>query len=185
MAHGWAGFLYSSLRWCRAAGRPLPVRLPDRLAELADLALPWGRGARWRWYGDGRRGGFMSGWCNGSAGFVFLWALAHRTLNDPRYAALAEGAAWNAWEDPGREASLCCGLAGRAYALLHHWRHGGGPDWLERARDLAERAAGSVSRQGESAHSLYKGELGVAVLAADLARPEAAAMPFFEEEGWS
>jgi serine/threonine protein kinase len=185
MAHGWAGFLYSSLRWCRAAGRPLPVRLPDRLAELADLALPWGRGARWRWYGDGRRAGFMSGWCNGSAGFVFLWTLAHRTLNDPRYAALAEEAAWNAWEDPGREASLCCGLAGRAYALLHLHRHGGGPEWLERARDLAGRAAAAAEQSAEAPHSLYKGELGVAVLAADLARPEAAAFPFFEEEGWA
>src|SRR6185503_19311978 len=24
MAHGWAGFLYASLRWCRASGTPLP-----------------------------------------------------------------------------------------------------------------------------------------------------------------
>ncbi|HEV2843223.1 MAG TPA: lanthionine synthetase LanC family protein, partial [Thermoanaerobaculia bacterium] len=187
IAHGWAGYLYASLQWCRAAGRPLPPRLRERLDELGACARPWGRGLRWRWHGGESRWGLgsMPGWCNGSAGYVFLWTLAHRTLGDPAYAALAEGAAWNAWEEPSRNASLCCGLAGRAYALLNLYRHGGGPAWLARARDFAERAAQEASRPSDPPHSLYKGELGVAVLAADLARPEAAAMPFFEEEGWS
>jgi len=106
-------------------------------------------------------------------------------LGDPIYATLAEGVAWNAWEDPARNASLCCGLAGRAYALLNLYRHGGGPEWLARARDLAERAAQEASRLTDPPQSLYKGELGIAVLAADLSRPEQAAMPRFEEEGWS
>ncbi|HEX6903026.1 MAG TPA: lanthionine synthetase LanC family protein [Thermoanaerobaculia bacterium] len=186
MAHGWAGYLYASLQWCRAAGRPLPPRLRERLDELGACARPWGRGLRWRWHGGESRWGLgsMPGWCNGSAGYVFLWTLAHRMLGGSSYAALAEGAAWNAWEEPSRNASLCCGLAGRAYALLNLHKHGGGPDWLARARDLAERAARETSRSSDPPHSLYKGELGVAVLAADLARPEAAAMPFFEEEGW-
>jgi len=186
MAHGWAGYLYAALRWCRSAGRAAPARLGERLAELADCARPWGRGLRWRWHEDGSGRGFasMPGWCNGSAGFVFLFSLAHRMLGDPTYRALAEGAAWNAWEAADNGASLCCGLAGRAYALLHLHRHGGGAEWLERARDLAERAALEVSRGSELPNSLYKGEVGVAVLAADLARPEDAAMPFFEEEGW-
>jgi eukaryotic-like serine/threonine-protein kinase len=187
MAHGWAGYLYASLQWCRAAGRPLPSQLRERLDELGACARPWGRGLRWRWHGGESRWGLgsMPGWCNGSAGYVFLWTLAHRILGDPAYAALAEGAAWNAWEEPSRNASLCCGLAGRAYALLNLHKHGGGTDWLARARDLAERAARETSRPSDPPHSLYKGELGVAVLAADLARPEAAAMSFFEEEGWS
>jgi eukaryotic-like serine/threonine-protein kinase len=186
MAHGWAGYLYATLQWCRAAGRPLPARLGERLDELAAGARPWGRGLRWRWRaGESRWSlGSMPGWCNGSAGFVFLWTLAHRMLGDARYAALAEAAAWNAWEDPGHAASLCCGLAGRAYALLNLHRHGGGEEWLQRARELAERAAVEAARASESPHSLYQGELGVAVLIADLARPEQAAMPFFEEEGW-
>jgi serine/threonine-protein kinase len=188
MAHGWAGYLYASLRWCRAAGRPLPERLPERLAELASCARPWGRGLRWRWYAeDGRDAGSMPGWCNGSAGFLFLWMLAWRTLGDDRYRSLAEGAAWNVWEAPDSSGNLCCGLAGRAYSLLNlhrHGGHGGGPQWLERARALAERAAVTVEREGGTPDSLYKGTVGVAVLAADLARPEGAAFPFFEEEGW-
>jgi serine/threonine-protein kinase len=185
MAHGWAGYLYASLRWCRAAGSPLPVGLPERLAELADRARPWGRGLRWRWYAEsGGDVGTMAGWCNGSAGFVFLWTLAEAALGEPRYRRLAEGAAWNAWEAPDANGSLCCGLAGRAYALLNLYKHGGGEEWLARARELADRAAPAIERGAEAPDSLYKGAVGVAVLAADLARPADAVMPFFEEEGW-
>jgi serine/threonine-protein kinase len=186
LAHGWAGYLYASLRWCRSVDRPLPARFAERLSALADCARPWGRGLRWRWYdaGGAQAPASMPGWCNGSAGYVFLFSLAHRMLGDPTYRVLAEGAAWNAWEAVGAGTSLCCGLAGRSYALLHLYRHGGGREWLKRARDLAERAAQEAPRSPEPADSLYKGALGVAVLAADLARPEDAAMPFFEEEGW-
>jgi hypothetical protein len=180
IAHGWAGLLYATLRWCRSAGAAPPSRTGERLVELADLALPWGRGLRWPW----NDGGSMPGWCNGSAGFVFLWTLAHRMLGEDRYRSLAESAAWNAWEAPDGGGTLCCGLAGRAYSLLNLYRHGGGPQWLERARELANRAALAIDRDSSPSHSLYKGALGVAVLTADLARPEDAAMPFFEEEGW-
>jgi hypothetical protein len=187
MAHGWAGYLYATLRWCRSAARPLPAGVEARLAELADCARPWGRGLRWTWYGAGtdpRTASSMPGWCNGSAGFVFLWSLALRTLGGPDFRRLAEGAAWNAWEAPDGGGTLCCGLAGRAYALLNLYRHGGGPEWLARTRDLADRAARAVERGSEAPDSLYRGSVGVAVLAADLARPEGAAMPFFEAEGW-
>jgi serine/threonine-protein kinase len=127
----------------------------------------------------------MPGWCNGSAGFVHLWIMAHRELGDPRWLDLAEGAAWHAWEAPDANGSLCCGYAGRAYALLDLWQHQREDSWLERARDLGERAAEIIVRVSEIADSLYKGEIGVAALAADLARPEAAAQPFFGDEGWS
>jgi predicted Ser/Thr protein kinase len=179
IAHGWAGYLYATLRWCRSAGAARPGNLEERLVELGEMAQPWGRGKRWRW---GRIS--MPGWCNGSAGFVHLWTLAHRELGDPVFAALAEGAAWNAWESPEGGGSLCCGLAGRAYALLNLHRHGGGREWLDRARVLANRAALEIERASEREDSLYKGKIGVALLAADLARPETAVMPFFEEEGW-
>ncbi len=185
MAHGWAGYLYATLRWCRSAGSPRPAGLEERLAELAGCARSWGRGLRWPWRDTGTSpGSHMPGWCNGSAGFVPLWTLASKELNDPAWMAFAEGAAWNSWEAPDRNASLCCGLAGRAYALLDLWRHTGEEIWLERARDLAEAAAVEIVRFSEAADSLYKGEPGVAVLIADLARPEMAAQPFFGDEGW-
>ncbi len=185
MAHGWAGYLYASLRWCRAAGNSLPPGLSGRLDELAERAHPHGRGLRWRWYAEsGADVGTMAGWCNGSAGFVFLWTLAEAVLGEPRYRRLAEGAAWNAWEAPDGHGTLCCGLAGRAYALLNLYKQGGGEVWLTRARELADRAAASIERTAESPDSLFKGAVGVAVLAADLAAPETAVFPFFEEEGW-
>lgn len=185
MAHGWAGYLYATLRWCRSAGTARPERLEERLAQLAGCGRSAGRGLRWPWRDKG--GGLpahMPGWCNGSAGFVHLWTLAARELDDPSWMAWAEGAAWNAWEAMDRNASLCCGLAGRAYALLDFWKHGGGEVWLQRARELAELAAVEIARFSEAADSLYKGEPGVASLVADLAKPEAAAQPFFGDEGW-
>jgi predicted Ser/Thr protein kinase len=191
MAHGWAGYLYATLRWCRVSGEvegvgtARPERLEERLAELGALARSAGRGLRWPWRDGDGDSGTMPGWCNGSAGFVHLWTLAHRELVDPRWLDLAEGAAWHAWEAPDANGSLCCGYGGRAYALLALWRHRGGDVWLERARDLGERAAEVIVRVSEIADSLYKGEIGVAALAADLAKPETAAQPFFGDEGWS
>jgi len=134
----------------------------------------------------------MPGWCHGTAGYVFLWRLAHKMLGDPGYLALAEGAAWNAWETAGPIGNLCCGMAGQAYALLNFYRHTRENVWLSRARDAARYA---VVAQEESSsqpgyeqfafrtESLYKGELGIAVLAADLERPEQSCMPLFEIEG--
>jgi eukaryotic-like serine/threonine-protein kinase len=128
----------------------------------------------------------MSGWCNGSAGYVHLWTLAHRLTRDERMLGLAEGAAWNAWESDGPVSTVCCGRAGRAYALLNMFRHTDDDAWLTRARTLADRAA-AESAPGESEghdDSLYKGRLGSALLAADQAAPHEACLPFFEPERW-
>jgi len=184
MAHGWAGFLYATLRWCRATATPLPAGVAARLAELAACARPAGRGLRWKWYATPAGDVSMPGWCNGSAGMVFLWTLAAERLGDPVFRGLAEGAAWNTWEAADGNANLCCGLAGRAYALVRMWQTSGEAAWLDRARVLAGRAAVEIARS-EAPDSLYKGEAGVAALIADLARPESAALPFFADEGWT
>jgi serine/threonine-protein kinase len=185
IAHGWAGYAYATLRWCAAFARPQPAGLAARLAELAAAAEPWGRGLRWPWNGGGGEAATMPGWCNGSAGFVYLWTLAHRRFGDPRFLALATGAAWNAWEGGDGGGGICCGAAGRAYALAHLARHlGGDPGWLARAGALADRAALAVAAGSEKADSLFTGRVGVALLAAELERPESAALPFFADEGW-
>jgi len=187
IAHGWGGVLYATLRACRAADVALPTGFSGRLDELAEAAEPYRRGLRWRRKFSGRDAppDYMPGWCNGSAGLVSLWLLAERHTGDSRYAALAEGAAWNAWEDRARAANLCCGLAGRAYAQLAMYRHTGEAEWLTRAHELAEQAAeGNASPIGMGLTSLYKGDLAVAVLAADLEHPDRSCFPMFEEEGW-
>ena len=49
---------------------------------------------------------------------------------------------------------------------------------------LADRAARVADDDPVTAHALYKGSLGVALLAAELDRPLEARMPLFEHEGW-
>lgn len=186
MAHGWAGVLYATMRWCRSSGSPPPKALRRRLEELSGCAEAVGRGARWKVYNRTRPAEqtYMSGWCNGSAGHVHLWTLAHETFGDEGYLGQAEQAAWNTWEEPRETNQLCCGLAGRAYALLNLHRHTGDPYWLWRARELAEDAAAAGLGRDEPPDSLYRGEVGVALLLAELSKPEQARMPFFEQEGW-
>jgi serine/threonine-protein kinase len=198
VAHGWAGMLYATMRWCHITGQSLPATVEPRTAQLAELAEPIGRGARWPWVipakGHRSQVSYMPGWCNGSAGFVHFWTLAHERFQHERYLSLAHRAAWNAWESSGPVANLCCGLAGQSYALLNLFKHTGEQEWLQRARDLAIRAV-MVARDPQTPRqtgndgtalrdeSLYKGGLGVAILAAELATPRAACMPFFESEG--
>lgn len=186
IAHGWAGILYAVMRWCIASGTPLPAGLETRLRELAECAELVGRGARWKrkLSRHGRSAGdYMAGWCNGSAGFVFLWTLAARLFRSADFTALAEKAAWNAWDTHDKYGSLCCGLAGCGYAFLDLYRHIGDRVWVDRARDVCEQAAADTS-SGMRNNSLYKGDLGIAVLVADLALPETAFMPLFGSEGW-
>jgi eukaryotic-like serine/threonine-protein kinase len=180
MAHGWAGYIYAALRWSAASGDALPARLGERLDEYAALRTAKGRGAYWRVTVDGPAHSMMPGWCNGSAGQVFLFTLAHRLLGDERWLQLAEPCAWNTWDEPRGIADLCCGTAGRAYALLNLYKHTGATEWLSRARQLANHAASAATATAASVNALWKGELGVAVLIADLASPENARMPFFE-----
>lgn len=180
MAHGWAGYFYAALRWCEASGDALPARLVERLHEFTPLKTPKGRGVYWRRMFESPPYDVMPGWCNGSAGQVFLWTLVHRILGDPEWLELAELSAWHTWDEPRATADLCCGSAGRAYALLNLYRHSGATEWLSRARQLANHAASVAATTAQRANTLWKGELGVAVLIADLASPENTAMPFFE-----
>ena len=180
IAHGWAGFLYASLLWSEVSGNELPSGVERRLGELARLAIPTGRGAEWPWTLQRGSQMTMPGWCNGTCGYIFLWNLAHRRLARTEYAAMAERAAWHSWEAPEPGPSLCCGLSGRAYGLLNHYRHTGDERWRHRAERLAYRAAMDPQQNEEFPHSLYKGRLGIATLLADLDRPDESSMPFFE-----
>ena len=186
-AHGWAGWLYALLRWDAVTGAPPAAVVAKRLAQLAALVRRDGRAASWP--PDVRApsldNSLAAGWCNGAAGYVPLWTTAHRRLGDNRYLELAIGAAWEAYEGgdvaPG---DLCCGLAGRAYALAALHRHTGDERWLIRARRLADRAAERVRDRPFRRDSLYKGEVGVALLIQELHRPTRAGLPLYEPEGW-
>ncbi len=179
IAHGWAGYIYAALRWCAASGDAPPSDLLDRLHALAALRVAEGRAAYWPSILGDPTYSLTGGWCNGSAGHVFLFTLAHRVFGDDEWLQLAELAAWNSWDEPRLDITLCCGTAGRAYALLNFYKHTGTTEWLSRARQLANHAATNAPTSLWP-HALWKGDLGAAVLIADLASPENARMPFFE-----
>ena len=188
IAHGWAGFIYARLAWARVTATPVPHAVLDRLDQLAELADGEGSQLQLPVVVRGHALGqgmvpWMDGWCHGQAGHVFLRLLASRVLADAGQieAALRLGeAAFTGSEDFG---NLCCGLAGRAYSMMALFRASGDRMWLERARLLSSRAAsGTVCDRWPN--SLYKGRVGLAVIAAELERPELAAMPLFEGEGW-
>ena len=185
-AHGWAGILFAVLRWSEISGKPVIAGIADRLDELLILGSPIGSGLRWpSSAGSSPQGsGLWASWCNGAAGFVHLWTLAHRLIGRQKYLELGVWAAWTAYQAPHSSGDLCCGLAGRAYALLNLFKQNGEVVWVDRAGDLAERAALAIRGQPHRPNSLYKGEIGVALLAADIEKPEQSCMPFFESEGW-
>ena len=186
IAHGWAGILYALLCWQRVRRRGSSPELAQRLDQLAAFATPAGTGVRFRWHVADRPGGpfFMPGWCNGSPGFVHLWNLAYLMFHEPAYASLAERTAANVADSLQQGDSLCCGLAGQAYALLNMYNHSGERSWLLLAERLAVAARHAATRQSHTlmnrSESLYKGDLGVAVLLAELGDPRSARMPFFE-----
>jgi serine/threonine-protein kinase len=187
VAHGWAGVLFATLRWCAASGAAVPGGTAARVDELFALAEPWGRGVRFRRVLSPdplSPRDYVSGWCNGTAGMVHLALAAHEVLGDPRFLDVAERCALGAWEHAEARADLCCGFGGRAYALLALHAAIGGRAWLERARGLSARAAAAIGEQSIRRESLYRGEAGIAVLAAEIDRPELAAMPLFAGEGW-
>jgi serine/threonine-protein kinase len=155
------------------------------LERLSSVAEPVGRGARWPLTPPDGFGhdDFWPGWCHGAAGYVFVWNLARVVYADERFAELAERAAWLT-APPSPITSLCCGAAGQAYAALNHFRSTGNERWLTRATVIARFAAehGELAGDATSPLSLYKGHVGLALLAAELEDPERAAMPLFEFE---
>jgi eukaryotic-like serine/threonine-protein kinase len=177
IAHGWAGLMFALLRWTRATQRNAQPLLAAKLDELAELANPYEGGVCWTM--SNNSSSLMQGWCHGTAGYTILFALAHEVLGVPRYADLAERAAASAWDIETSNGSLCCGNAGNGYAFLAAYRLTGDRLWLERARVAARRASGDSS-EFFFRDSLYKGALGVALLASELDRPATAAMPLFE-----
>jgi hypothetical protein len=173
-AHGRAGILHSLLIWYELSGSEIHPGLRKALKNLAGLAEKRGPGIVWPRVLGGDE--YWSGWCNGSAGFVFLFSLASRMLSEPSYLKLAAAAAEYTWRVRNPDASLCCGATGDGYAFLNLYRATGNKLWLQRARRSAE-AALNVDRYN---YSLFVGKAGVVALLSDLERPEGAWMPLFE-----
>jgi eukaryotic-like serine/threonine-protein kinase len=174
-AHGWAGVVQALLRWSVATAQPVAGEVPIMLERLMALRRPSGcwpitAGSREVW----------RGWCHGSAGWAMLWALAWQATGEKDFLTLAEVSARDATADADELAILCCGRAGQAFAALTLFRITREQHWLAAASRVATDAVRVAAAADVPVHSLFNGELGVALLVAELEDPERSAMPLFE-----
>jgi eukaryotic-like serine/threonine-protein kinase len=178
LAHGWAGALYAGIRWVEATGDPLPVGLIERLDQLWGFLRPVGRGVAIPWRDGGSDREPTSGWCNGSAGLVHLAAAAARVLDNDRSRNVIEPLAWHAWESGPGPTHLCCGLAGRAEALLSCAGETGDHRWAQRAARLVDSGFDQLDSSAvdpcsdDRPHSLAKGNLGLLAVGEQLERSD-------------
>jgi serine/threonine-protein kinase len=181
-AHGWAGVLYALLTWSDVTNRDVDDAVAERLGELAGRGLRQGRGLRWPMRIDEQPPSFMNSWCHGSPGHVYLWNAAYRALGVTAHRDIGAAAAIATVEDYGPNTTLCCGQAGHVFALLNMFRHTQDQMWL---RFATERLHGALIQNdavsaGPWSHSLYRGEVGLALAAVEIAYPEEARHPLFE-----
>nr|WSX76735.1 protein kinase [Streptomyces sp. NBC_00899] len=187
VAHGLAGSLHAQLRWAEALNCLPSQAVEDHLTGLAGFAEV--HGDRGRWPDQvGRRAHmsrFSAGWCNGAAGHALLFSLAARVYPARGFGDIALAAAHEAWLAPDHQPSLCCGLAGRAFALLDIARMTGDAAWRSRAASVAKRITIPPDTAEAAEGSLYKGALGVHLLHKELEHAEVSAFPLFSSEAWA
>jgi hypothetical protein len=118
-------------------------------------------------------------WCAGAPGIVSAAALY---LDEELLLAGAE-LAWRAGP-PGLEKGpgICHGTAAAGYAFLKVFERTGDEEWLERARRFAVHGLRQVERRG-GRYSLWTGDVGVALFAADCLEARAA-YPVIDSFDW-
>jgi hypothetical protein len=103
-------------------------------------------------------------WCSGAPGIV---AGAAPYLDEELLLGGAE-LVWQAGPSGLEKGSgICHGTAGSGHAFLKVFERTGDELWLERARRFAMHALGQVERRGVGRYSLWTGDVGVALYAAD------------------
>ncbi len=185
VAHGWSGILYGIMHWLESSGRSLLDPIRNRLEEVAAQSVTWGNALRWPWVASDESGVvevlFTPGWCNGSAGFIHLWLLAHELEPDETYLERAVASAWSfdTYRQPAIH--LCCGAVGMVYALLRLFQVTHDEVWLEKARHLMDGSIAALPRglEKDNRASLFRGEMGVALAASEFSEPDGARMPAF------
>ena len=192
IAHGWAGYIYAALMWARTTATPPKPHVIERLRQLMEIGE--GDGACLRVplaapdQGSARKSGAEHGWLVPWPGRACL----------PPAACRSDLAPWRVRRSsPGRGRAAGRGSihrpGGRRESLLRACRPrlcGAGPlsrdlgSQMARTRACPVRALGRGTYCDRWPNSLYKGRVGLALIAAEVERPDLAAMPLFEDEGW-
>ncbi len=178
VAHGWAGILYATIMWCRVSGQQAPGNLEERINQLAACGVHNKNMVSWKRKMD--EPVIWNGWCHGISGHIHLWTLAGNYFHEQKFKDLALlcGNFLLSTND-NTISSLCCGSAGQAYALLNLYRYSGEKRFLSSASRFYKQAIEKLPGSNLK-NSLYKGDVGVALLEADLSNPGTASMPLFE-----
>jgi serine/threonine-protein kinase len=124
-------------------------------------------------------------WCDGASGYVLLWCRAYELTGERAFLARArrftrslDRVSAGAWPN------VCCGLGGRAFALLAMDRVERDAGWDERALVVVAEAARRALEKGVGPHpsGLYKGFPGIvcAILDALAPRRRRRGFPFAE-----
>lgn len=179
IAHGWAGLLYATLLWCIANDKPLPLNFFDRVDQLLLCVKQSDEGLYWPVSTQQPKS--WNGWCNGSAGYVFLWTLLYKYTVEEKYLGIAKKCADHFYKNAySRNANLCCGMSGKAYAMLNLYNTTFEKSWLHKAQEIEKMIMQQIGSPALHNNSLYKGEVGVAVLLAEMGQPTLSRMPLFE-----
>lgn len=183
-AHGRAGISHALLGWSALPDRELPAAFFRHLDRLArDLRQRGMAGALGSSDATGRA--LERSWCNGASGHVLHWARAYERTSDATYLREARAAArLVSTRTDATPGNLCCGLGGRAYALLAMDRIEPERGWLERAIAMGCLAASAmVDGSGPWPNGLYKGYPGLVCLEHELAADRADRVGFPLVEG--
>jgi Lanthionine synthetase C-like protein len=147
-------------------GNALALREPDAMtaAVLARTTIREDGLANWPPRDGSRDDEIRVQWCHGAPGIIVS---AADSLDEELLLAGAE-LAWRAGpfgaeKGPG----LCHGTAGNGYAFLKAFARTGDELWLDRARKFAVHALGQVKQRARGRYSLWTGDIGVALYAAD------------------
>jgi len=170
--HGFAGNMFPALRGAKWLPADLVETCVERaLQTLTATAVRDGTAINWEPVRDSS-GAWPSKLlmqdCHGAPGIVCRLATAPRTA---AWDALLLGAGEAVWQSGPLEkgVGLCHGTAGNGYALLKLWQRSGDALWLDRARAFAMHAIEQVdrfaARTGRTRHSLWTGDIGVALFA--------------------
>lgn len=179
IAHGWAGLLYATLLWSSTNHNPLPLNFFDRVDQLLLCVKQNDEGIYWPV--STQQPKLWNGWCNGSAGYVFLWTLLYKYTGEGKYLSIAKKCADHFYKTAyTRNANLCCGMSGKAYAMLNLYNTTNEKSWLQKAQEIEKMIMQQIGSPALHNNSLYKGEVGVAVLLAEMSEPTLSRMPLFE-----
>ena len=180
IAHGWAGILYATLVWCEASSQPLPLPFFERVEQLLSIKIEEENYVRWPL--SLTENASWPGWCHGSAGYTFLWSALYRFTGNKTFLQTAEKSVSHflSANKEGTLANLCCGRSGEAYALLNLYNATQNDFYYKSAKALAKAMLPQAHGNQMRNHSLYKGDIGLGILATEIEFPSFARMPFFE-----